>query len=169
MSMTIAPISSTIVALALIPVAFLFCHAFLSGRHKNRFHPISGAVAIIWGSILVDWLHDVPHFRRRGRQFNFDTNTYFKRIFRCSHRNGCIGYVSGACCSRYWILPTQGKGSQHLASKTDKNSFLCLVVRFSIRRNLLHSYVCVMRRLLSSFICILLPVLSINAPYTLAS
>ena len=46
--MTVAPISSTIVALALIPVAFLFCHAFLSGRHKNRFHSISGAVAIIW-------------------------------------------------------------------------------------------------------------------------
>ena len=46
--MTIAPLSSTIVAVALIPVAFLFCHAFLSGRRKNRFHSVSGAAAITW-------------------------------------------------------------------------------------------------------------------------
>jgi len=50
--MTIAPLSSTIVAVALIPVAFLFCHAFLSGRHKNRFHPVTGAIAISWDLIL---------------------------------------------------------------------------------------------------------------------
>ena len=47
-NMTAAPLASTIVAVGLIPVAFLFCHAFLSGRSKNRFHPVSGAVAIIW-------------------------------------------------------------------------------------------------------------------------
>jgi uncharacterized membrane protein YozB (DUF420 family) len=50
--MTIAPLSSTIVALGLIPVAFLFCHAFLSGRSKNRFHPVSGTIAISWDLIL---------------------------------------------------------------------------------------------------------------------
>ena len=46
--MTVAPLSSTIVALGLIPVAFLFCHAYLSGRKKNRFHPVSAVVAISW-------------------------------------------------------------------------------------------------------------------------
>lgn len=50
--MTIAPLSSTIVAVALIPVAFLFCHAYLSGRRKNRFHPISAAIAITWDLTL---------------------------------------------------------------------------------------------------------------------
>ena len=50
--MTIAPLSSTIVAVALIPVAFLFCHAFLSDRRKNRFHPVTGAIAISWDLIL---------------------------------------------------------------------------------------------------------------------
>ena len=44
----VAPLSSTIVSLGLIPVAFLFCHAYLSGRRKNRFHPVSAAVAITW-------------------------------------------------------------------------------------------------------------------------
>jgi uncharacterized membrane protein YozB (DUF420 family) len=46
--MTIAPLASTIVAVGLIPVAFLFCHAFLSGRRKNRFHPVTGVLAISW-------------------------------------------------------------------------------------------------------------------------
>ena len=46
--MTVAPLASTIVAVALIPVAFLFVHAFWSGRSKGRFHPVSGAAAIIW-------------------------------------------------------------------------------------------------------------------------
>jgi uncharacterized membrane protein YozB (DUF420 family) len=46
--MTVAPLSSTIVALALIPVAFFFIHAYLTGRGKKRFHPFSGAIAIIW-------------------------------------------------------------------------------------------------------------------------
>jgi uncharacterized membrane protein YozB (DUF420 family) len=50
--MTIAPLSSTIVAVALIPVAFLFCHAFLSGRRKNRFHPVSAVIAITWDLTL---------------------------------------------------------------------------------------------------------------------
>jgi uncharacterized membrane protein YozB (DUF420 family) len=46
--MTTAPLASTIVAVGLIPVAFLFCHAFLSGRGKNRFHPVTGVLAISW-------------------------------------------------------------------------------------------------------------------------
>ena len=50
--MTVAPLSSTIVAVALIPVAFLFCHAYLSGRRKNRFHPVSAAIAITWDLTL---------------------------------------------------------------------------------------------------------------------
>jgi uncharacterized membrane protein YozB (DUF420 family) len=46
--MTAASLASTIVAVGLIPVAFLFCHAFLSGRRKNRFHPVTGVLAISW-------------------------------------------------------------------------------------------------------------------------
>ena len=46
--MTAAPFASTFVALALIPVAFLFVHAFLSGRAKKRFHPVTGFAAIVW-------------------------------------------------------------------------------------------------------------------------
>jgi len=50
--MTVAPLSSTIVALGLIPVAFLFCHAYLTGRRKNRFHPVSAVLAISWDLLL---------------------------------------------------------------------------------------------------------------------
>ena len=46
--MTAAPFESTIVAIALIPVAFFFVHAFLSGQHKNRFHPVTGILAVTW-------------------------------------------------------------------------------------------------------------------------
>ena len=46
--MTTAPFASTFVAIALIPVAFLFVHAFLSGKVKKRFHPVSGFAAIVW-------------------------------------------------------------------------------------------------------------------------
>ncbi len=50
--MTAAPIASTIVAVGLIPVAFLFIHAFLSGRGKQRIHPVTGALAISWDLIM---------------------------------------------------------------------------------------------------------------------
>lgn len=43
-----APLISTIVALALIPVAFLFTHAFLSGRKGWGFHTITGGVGVVW-------------------------------------------------------------------------------------------------------------------------
>jgi hypothetical protein len=46
--MTAAPFASTFVAIALIPVAFLFVHAFLSGKKKKRFHPVTGFAAIAW-------------------------------------------------------------------------------------------------------------------------
>ena len=60
--MTVAPIASTIVAVVLVPVAFLFCHAFLSGWRKMRFHPVTGVIAIVWdltvsiGYMMIDHL-----------------------------------------------------------------------------------------------------------------
>jgi uncharacterized membrane protein YozB (DUF420 family) len=46
--MTDAPWISTFVALALIPVAFLFTHAYLSGKKKLAFHKVTGSIAIVW-------------------------------------------------------------------------------------------------------------------------
>ncbi len=46
--MTTAPLASTIVAIGLIPVAFFFIHAFLSGRKKQRIHPVTGTIAVLW-------------------------------------------------------------------------------------------------------------------------
>lgn len=46
--MTAAPLASTIVSIGLIPVAFLFVHAFYSGRKHQRIHPVTGALAICW-------------------------------------------------------------------------------------------------------------------------
>jgi uncharacterized membrane protein YozB (DUF420 family) len=46
--MTTAPLESTIVALGLIPVAFLFVHAYLTGRAKKSIHPVTGTIAIVW-------------------------------------------------------------------------------------------------------------------------
>jgi uncharacterized membrane protein YozB (DUF420 family) len=43
-----APWISTFVALALIPVAFFFTHAYFSGRRKWGFHKITGTVGILW-------------------------------------------------------------------------------------------------------------------------
>ena len=42
------PFASTFIALALIPVAFLFLHAFLSGWNRWRYHKVTGAFAITW-------------------------------------------------------------------------------------------------------------------------
>ena len=50
--MTAAPLASTIIAIGLIPVAFLFVHAFLSGRGKNRIHPVTGTIAITWDLVM---------------------------------------------------------------------------------------------------------------------
>lgn len=46
--MSTAPLASTVIAIGLIPVAFLFVHAYLTGRSKNRIHPITGTIAITW-------------------------------------------------------------------------------------------------------------------------
>jgi len=46
--LTVAPLSSTIVAVGLIPVAFLFVHAFFTGWRKKKFHAVSGFIAILW-------------------------------------------------------------------------------------------------------------------------
>jgi hypothetical protein len=46
--MVSAPFVSTFVALAIIPVAFLFVHAFVSGIRGRRYHYITGMVAVIW-------------------------------------------------------------------------------------------------------------------------
>jgi len=46
--MTEAPLVSTVIAVALIPVAFLFTHALISGRMKLKYHSITGSVGIVW-------------------------------------------------------------------------------------------------------------------------
>jgi hypothetical protein len=46
--MTAAPFISTFIALALIPVAFLFTHAFLSGRRHLPYHKVTGTIGILW-------------------------------------------------------------------------------------------------------------------------
>lgn len=46
--MTEAPLASTVIAFGLIPVAFLYLHAFLSGLRRWSYHRISGLLAIIW-------------------------------------------------------------------------------------------------------------------------
>lgn len=43
-----APWISTFIAVGLLPVAFLFVHAFLSGLKGWRFHRLTGVVAIVW-------------------------------------------------------------------------------------------------------------------------
>jgi hypothetical protein len=50
--LTVAPLSSIIVSIGLIPVAFLFVHAFLSGRKGKKFHAVSGFAAIVWDLTL---------------------------------------------------------------------------------------------------------------------
>lgn len=50
--MTTAPLASTIIAVGLIPVAFLFVHAYLSGRSKHRIHPVTGTLAITWDLVM---------------------------------------------------------------------------------------------------------------------
>ena len=43
-----APFISTFIAIGLLPVAFLFIHAFLSGLKGWRFHRLTGLLAIVW-------------------------------------------------------------------------------------------------------------------------
>jgi putative membrane protein len=46
--MTDAPWVSTFVALALIPVAFFFVHAYISGKKRLPYHRLTGSIAIVW-------------------------------------------------------------------------------------------------------------------------
>jgi uncharacterized membrane protein YozB (DUF420 family) len=39
---------STLIAIALIPVAFLLTHAFLSGRKGWKYHKLSAVIGILW-------------------------------------------------------------------------------------------------------------------------
>jgi uncharacterized membrane protein YozB (DUF420 family) len=41
-----APLASTIVAIALIPVALLFIHAFISGLKNGKHHKLTGLLAV---------------------------------------------------------------------------------------------------------------------------
>jgi len=46
--MSAAPFVSTFIAIALIPVAFLFTHAYLSGKRQLPYHKVTGTVGILW-------------------------------------------------------------------------------------------------------------------------
>jgi hypothetical protein len=46
--MTDAPWISTVIAVGLVPVAFLFVHAYVSGRKTQGIHKLTGTVAIVW-------------------------------------------------------------------------------------------------------------------------
>ena len=46
-----APFVSTFIAIALIPVAFLFKHAYLSGKRHLPYHKLTGTVGILWDLI----------------------------------------------------------------------------------------------------------------------
>ncbi|MFQ6090989.1 MAG: hypothetical protein ACE5LD_06095 [Candidatus Bipolaricaulia bacterium] len=43
-----APLVSTIIAIGLLPVAFFFVHAFLSGLRGWRYHKTTGLLAVSW-------------------------------------------------------------------------------------------------------------------------
>lgn len=43
-----APFISTFIAFALIPVAFLFTHAYFSGKRKLPYHKVTGISGIVW-------------------------------------------------------------------------------------------------------------------------
>ena len=45
---TDAPWASTLIAVALIPVAFLFTHAYISGKRRLAYHSATGTIAVIW-------------------------------------------------------------------------------------------------------------------------
>ena len=45
--MTDAPLISTIIAIGLIPLAFLLIHAFLSGQKKWKYDKFTGLPAIL--------------------------------------------------------------------------------------------------------------------------
>jgi len=46
--MSEAPFISTFIAVALTPVAFLFTHAYYSGKRKLPYHKLTGITGIVW-------------------------------------------------------------------------------------------------------------------------
>lgn len=46
--MSEAPFISTFIAVALIPVAFLFTHAYYSGKKRLPYHKLTGVTGIVW-------------------------------------------------------------------------------------------------------------------------
>lgn len=46
--MSEAPFISTFIAVALIPVAFLFTHAYYSGKRRLPYHKLTGITGIVW-------------------------------------------------------------------------------------------------------------------------
>lgn len=54
--MTSAPFVSTFIALALIPVAGLFTHAYISGKRRLPYHKLTGTVGILW-DLSVSFLY----------------------------------------------------------------------------------------------------------------
>ncbi|MBU1157743.1 MAG: hypothetical protein KKE24_00185 [Candidatus Thermoplasmatota archaeon] len=50
--MTDAPWISTFIAIALIPVAILFTHAYISGRKNLPYHRWTGMIGILWDLTL---------------------------------------------------------------------------------------------------------------------
>ncbi len=137
--MTAAPFASTIVAVALIPVAFFFVHAFLSGKRKNRFHPVTGILAVTWDlTVSIGYMM----YRTFGGAVNGSTlqltpllNAYFIACPRtcCDYRN-----VVGNSCSCPWLMATEKENRKPMAWKNSKSPVLHMVVRFSVRRNTLH-------------------------------
>jgi uncharacterized membrane protein YozB (DUF420 family) len=114
--MTAAPFASTFVALALIPVAFLFCHAFLSGREKKRFHPVTGIAAVTWDlSVSIGYMI----YRTFGGAVNGETlqmtpllNVYFMVV----HVPIAVVVMSLEICvlvTGFWQLRTKEPNRYH--------------------------------------------------------
>ena len=114
--MPAAPFSSTVVAIALIPVAFLFVHAFLNGKRKARLHPVSGTAAVVWDlSVSIGYML----YRTFGGAVNGETlhmtpllNAYFMVV----HVPVAIAVMSleiAVLITGLWMLKTKRKTRFH--------------------------------------------------------
>jgi hypothetical protein len=139
--MTAAPLASTVVALGLIPVAFLFCHAFLSGRSKNHFHPVPGVVAITWDlSLSIGYML----YRSFGGAVDNSAIQLTGALDVYFGIHGAVAIVVMALevlVLAIGITQLQKKTSNRWHGKL-KASILCLVVCVPNRRNILYNYVC---------------------------
>ncbi len=126
--MITAPLASTIIAIGLIPVAFLFVHAFLSGRGKNRIHPVTGALAITWDLSNVHRLYAASHS-------NHNINSNSDGLFWNTRSNRGLSDVFRNCGSRSWNFTVETKSVKQMALQTCQNSLPDMVVCFPLRRN----------------------------------